>query len=554
VEYGAFRRHALREVVWAHPGGFDQVVYLSDSYETYEEMKERGVLAGLRHGLRLPVQTSMLIHLQASLLFLLLGASRLSALTLNFGYFALLQVVLASTLRWLSRRWSVAFLGVGLLLTAGVPFLPWGGIMDFRLDFSAGCLFGVVLCLVVRSGVFASRKWSLLAGAAAGFCVLFRFLTLTYLTGIFGALFFFYAVRWRRAPDGQRPPAAHRLGNMLLTALLIVGIVGPVLWYKREGFLAHYVAHVRGGENQIMGLFFGASTLWQRAVFYVTSVARDHAGAAFGLAAALVLLGALVLAACRLVRRVRCQSDWPVDRRATGVAIALSVLVPLAALIVYPSPSPLVAGVTIPGVVLSVVFAAVLLAGVPGGQGGRVASTVLTVLAAALVVGGLGLYSRQLRHRSWPSRHPDNEAELLGVYDLIARKCLQAGVTAPRIFVDNISDTLFQGTMRPAIYERHGALLMPLSSCGAGLFAVTEQEALAGLHQSDFVILTTRTLFPENQLFPFDRSMQQLRPRLTQVCGACFVPLGQFYIYGRYVVIYMRPALAARCDPDRPAG
>jgi hypothetical protein len=490
----------------------------------------------------------MLIHLQAALLFLPLGPSRLSALTLNFGYFALLQVVLASTLFWFSRRWSVAFLGVGLLLTAATPFIPWGGMMDFRLDFITCCLYGMVLCLVLRSGVFASRRWSLLTGALGGLCVLFRFLTLTYLAGVFGALFAFYAVRWLRARVVERPETVHRLGNLLLAGLLLIGVAGPGIWRNCAGLLTHYVEHIRCGESEIVGKLYGASTLWQRAGFYATSVARDHAGAPFGLAATLALLGSLAPAACRLARPVQDRPGLPVDRPATGAAVILGILVPLAALIVYPSPSPVVAGVVVPGLVLAGVFAAALLAGAPRGRDSRVASLVLAALATGAVSGGLGLYFHQLGQRSSAGLHPDNEAELLRVYDVIAGRCRQTGLKAPRIFEDNISDTLYPYVMRPAIYERHGVLLRPLNLRGCvapSLLAMSDQETLDCLRKSDFVILTTGTAFPEGQPYPFDRSIQQLRPRLKEVCEAEFTPLGPFHIYGRDVMIYERPTLVA---------
>jgi hypothetical protein len=553
LEYGVFRQYVQQEVAWAHPGGFDQIVYLSDSYETFEKIKERGILAGLGHGLQLPVQSGMLIHLQASLLFLLLGPSRLSALTLNFGYFALLQVVLAWTLVWFSQRWSVALLGVGLLLTATAPFAPWGGMMDFRLDFITSCLFGVVLCLVVRSGVFASRRWSLLTGGVAGLCVLFRFLTLTYLVGILAALLGFYAVRWLRSSAAERPGTARRLGNLILAGLLLAGVAGPGIWQNRAGLFQHYVEHIRCAENEIRGQEFGAPTLGDRALFYVTSVARDHAGVGFGLAAALALLGALVLAGCRLARPVPCRCSLAVDLTATGVAVALGAVVPLLALVLYPSPSPVVAGVTVPAVVWAVVFAVMLLSGALPRPTPRPVATGLAILAALLVGGGLGLTFHRLSQQSWPSQYRHHEEQLLQVYDVIAQQSQQRGLTAPRIAVDHISDCLYPHVMRPSIYERHGVLLKPLDLRGQmvpTLLAVTEQEALAGLRQSDFAILTTGTTYPESQLYPFERSVQQLRPSLTKVCETDFRPVGRFHIYGRDVVVYVRPASTAAAEPS----
>src|SRR5262249_36123381 len=155
----------------------------------------QGLLPGLWYGLNMLLPQGVMIQVQGSLLFLLLGPSRLSALTLNFIYFALLQCVLAATLRWLSGRWSLALLGVGLLLSAKTPFFWAGGLMDFRIDFISFCLFGIFMCVVLRSRMFVSRRWSLVVGLVGANMALFRFLTLAYLGGILGLLFLFLCVR-----------------------------------------------------------------------------------------------------------------------------------------------------------------------------------------------------------------------------------------------------------------------------------------------------------------------------------------------------------------------
>jgi hypothetical protein len=72
-------------------------------------MLARGLVRGLAESLRQPLANSLVIHAQASLLFLLLGASRLSALTLNFAYLAVFEIAFAWTLSWLTRRGSTVF-------------------------------------------------------------------------------------------------------------------------------------------------------------------------------------------------------------------------------------------------------------------------------------------------------------------------------------------------------------------------------------------------------------------------------------------------------------
>src|SRR5262249_2955657 len=175
-------------------------------------MLSDGFFRGVRFGLRRPIANGLLLHVQAAVLCVLFGPSRLTALSLNFLYFAAFQTVLFAVLYRLTQRWSVAFLGLGLLLTALSPHSPAGGLLDFRIDCIAFSLFGILLCTVVRSGFFSSLRWSLAVGAVALLLVLFRFLTSVYLAGILGAWWLFTAARWVLSRDpGQRTQLRRQL-------------------------------------------------------------------------------------------------------------------------------------------------------------------------------------------------------------------------------------------------------------------------------------------------------------------------------------------------------
>src|SRR5262249_2617958 len=138
----------------------------------------------------------VLFGVQGGALFSIFGASRMKALAINFAYFALLQITTFSTLRWLTGRLSVAFLGLGMMLLLNAPFMPFGAIVDYRIDFSSLCLYGILVCLVIRSGVFESWRWSLAAGGVAGWMILYRFFTGAYVFGAFGLVLCFLVFRW----------------------------------------------------------------------------------------------------------------------------------------------------------------------------------------------------------------------------------------------------------------------------------------------------------------------------------------------------------------------
>src|SRR5262245_32360587 len=163
-QWALFRQYVEREIATFVPRGFDQASYLEDSYRTHEVMLSEGFVRGVRFGLKRPLANGLLLHVQAAVLYLLFGPTRLTALSLNFFYFAAFQASLLAVLYRLTRRWGLAFFGLGMLLTALTPHGPAGGLMDFRIDCVAFSLFGILLCTVARSGFFSSPPWSLAAG------------------------------------------------------------------------------------------------------------------------------------------------------------------------------------------------------------------------------------------------------------------------------------------------------------------------------------------------------------------------------------------------------
>src|SRR5262245_32372765 len=89
VEGALFRQFAQGEVAWAVPLSYDQSAYLAQSYAIHEQIKDKGLVGGLAAALGAGAESGVLVQVEAGLLFLLLGPSRLAALALNFLHFAL---------------------------------------------------------------------------------------------------------------------------------------------------------------------------------------------------------------------------------------------------------------------------------------------------------------------------------------------------------------------------------------------------------------------------------------------------------------------------------
>jgi hypothetical protein len=541
-----FHRVAAAEAAGILPRGYDQTRFLHHSYRAYDALSRHGLAGLVRYGLEHPLPNGLVLHLHAALLYVLLGPSRVSALSLNFAWFAAFQLALAATLYWRTRLWAVVFFGVGLLSSAATPFSPTGGLADFRNDFSACCLFGIFLCAVVRSDYFASRRWALAAGAVAALLVLYRPITAAYLAGIFGAavLFFVFQKYHGRADRTTRDAALRRLTGLLLAGGLLAAAAGPVLIASRQALWDYYVVtHVLTADKDVRAAEHGVFSPSQSLLFYARSVRQDHAGRYFAALAGLGLAAAAWLGWRRRAVRAAAPSCRP--RSGTPAAwfvLGCCVLVPYALLTLDVSKTPSVAGIMLPPLLWLCLLPLLRVTdrGVPGSPA---SSGVLTLLAAAAVVTGVWSQAGKARHGGFWRRQGDDVRQLTALHDALIAHCRTAGLTRPTLAVDTAHPFLNGGAFDVVARERHGTDLEVRQLLGNGVLAVGEAWVLEALRESDVVILTAGPPLGE-RCYPFHQEVEALRPRMREFCEKNRVLVKEFPVAGSLLRLYVRPASA----------
>ena len=135
-EYLFFYTYACREILWSYPNNHDQATYLYRTYSLWTAFVGRDATVCL-DSLRSPFSTGFLFPIQGAVMCLLFGAGRLACLSLNFLYFAGLQVAFFGLIRRITGNTWAGYVGVGLLLAQGTAFFWAGGLFDFRIDFAA---------------------------------------------------------------------------------------------------------------------------------------------------------------------------------------------------------------------------------------------------------------------------------------------------------------------------------------------------------------------------------------------------------------------------------
>jgi hypothetical protein len=532
-QYEMFRQYARREVTWCFPLIFDQTVYLGRAYACYERILEDGPLQGVISALERDVPNGLVLEAEAGLLSLALGPSRLTALTVNFLHFALLQLVLVATLRWYAGRWSPGFLALGLLLAAVTPFNLAGGLFDFRLDFAAFCLYGVFLCAVLRSRVFASYRWSLVVGAAGAWLVLTRYLTAVYLAGFLAGILGLLAVALIRGDSAWRRQVGRRIAGLFLSGLTLAAPTLPVVFWKWPLIRSYYLGHLGTIDCAVRGEEFGAVGPLGRLVFYVKSVVLDHAGSRLLVLAGLVLAAAGV-AALVLRRRARPQPVLPCTPAV--VCAALCLLVPLGALTLFGSPSPVVGNVMVLPLLLLVLLP--VLAVLP--QGAR-AGQVATILAVLVLAAGSYCQAHWFRRPRMSVQDRIEMEAVTQLYERIGDCCRQHGWTRPRVAFGTTSGSLLPTLITPVVYERQGNLLEVQAMLGGGVNPISEDSAVESILGSDIVVMPLSDQGP-TLIYPFVQCMCRYRPRLLALCRRSFIEVGRFRLPGTVVLLFVRPA------------
>lgn len=535
LEWLLFSQWALREIAWAYPGMFDQTVYLAHSYSTFEYMRAHGMVAGFWHGLATGLPQGNLLHSEAAAYYFLAGPSRLSALTVVWIHWAAFQVAAVGTVRWRTQSWSLAFLTLGLILTSHSRFPQGGGMWDFRLDFPAACLYGVVLCAIIRSGYFESRAWSIGAGVLAGILILCRHLTalsVLPLLGLATAVSALGAFLTRSVPTAASEWTRRTLNAAAAVAAGFL-LPAPILWADRAQILAYYGSHVTTDEGAVRRAEFAAETFRERIVYYPRSIVGDH----LGVLCTCLLIVVVAIAMLRLRRTLTATP--PLLPKATWIPAVISIgaaVIPFCVLSLVPTRSPVVAGFLVPAIIgaaVTLLSRAVLLGG-----GSRFA---LAVNATATMCLAAGLATEvTFAARPGPmSARKDEVAAMTVLVDAVGQASLHA-TTPPTLGIDRIFEFMHVGLFQPWYYERHGVLLDLQPILGGGVLAPPDAQILASARASDLLILTDPTSPDVGFSYPSNLAFKRLYPQLAQLATLEFLPIAAATVSGQRMTAYVR--------------
>lgn len=543
IEYLLFRTYALREIVEYYPADFDQSMYLLQSYKLYETLLNHQLTYPIMVGYFIPA--SILCSFQSALFFLFFGASRFSALLLNFIYFAALQLFFINTVKKLTHNNGIALLCFALLLLIETPLHGIGGILDARIDFMTFCLYGILVTSVMRSQLFVDKKWSIITAVIAGFLVLIRTLTLTYIVscGVMMVLYFLIRYMILQHNNEDNTTLKKQLNNILICLIIFILMTLPFLWIDRLSIYDYYwIGHIAGPEKSVRAIEWGITDLVSNVMFYPHAIINHLGKWCVGLCM-LIILTAL------LINRKNTFSFKKQDHSffQDGLFfLIISIVVPLIILTLDQSKSPIVGGITVIPFLWLIIW-------ISANFKHTIKLNKLTLgIILLLMTGGCFHWIYQLGQHG-PAHNRDAEKQVNAMYEKIiaytqdtANKKninISHSQSVPLIYImpDKTTDYIQSNILSVLHYENSGILLKAKMTKLIDTFStITSAQLLKAFEKTDFFVVTTGT-YPDKPIFPYDIAMEKLRPALLNKAKKEFFLLGEYDVNKLHYHVYANP-------------
>lgn len=550
IEALVFYTQLASRITPFYPPHYDQLVYMVEVYRLIDAFQTGGWAALFAPIIHPASPNGVSFAVQGALLTLIGGPNRTAMLSLNLLYVLALQLVLFKTVRARLQRVEFAWMATALLLSLAAPFYYAGGLYDFRIDFSALCLYGIWVCLILRSDGFSDLRVGLIAAAVGVWLILLRFITVVYLGAVFGGLLVVLLVGIRIATSPEkRADYVRRARNLFICGALTAALAFPVLFAARRHLYDYYgIGHLLSDEKHIRAAELGIGTLFEHLIFYPNNLIHFQLGRP-SLWLISALLAAAVAATLLFERATLRQRLARVRRRGFDLIVcALALGVPLAILTLNFAKSPVVAGIAVvPIILLAVTLSASIWPGDMQPGAGLLAPVPLAGLRLAgigyFVVGFAAFLGNSAVDTNGVPR-ADRE-RIVRLNEAIVRYAQERGVTNPKLSVDRVADYINVGTLELYGYEsfrRIANFSGHFGHGGYGIFATSREDALRLIGNSDIVVLTDAHLDRAHP-YPMNAKIKEYWGELWQWANENLTLVLKEDVLGIPHHVFMRPSM-----------
>lgn len=545
-EYLLFRSYVLREIAPYYPTNSDQTIVLSNSYLLFESILNTGFFESFKNlytllNLHWNTGITVIFPGQAAIFFLLFGASRLSALSINFIYFIVLQLVGAKTIKSLSsNNYYLPFLFVGLLLTTLSPLQDPGGLVDFRLDFIAFCLYGIFAISALKSQIFLDRKWSIIAMLLAVTTISVRLITLTYIIPIL-SVWLIYLILYRlHTPKKELTSIIKtQINNILISLGGIVSICVLFIYLLRKNIYNYYIiGHLTGNEKYVRSQIEGINGTISNLLYYPKSLIFHHLGT-ITITLFVILLSLLFFTFLITKKPTKNKNQQLLFFKQKIFFLFNCIFIPIIILTTDLSKSPIVGGIVVVPLLLAITIIVLFLyqnsVNVIFKKISLITFTIISLLF------GLSNYLNHFgRHNQAYFRQ--NTLKLTKMYCDIGNYAIKKHWGSFSMMVDQVNDYLNDGALKTIYYEKTGVFLNVSGTPKLSTDITNIEKAKRQLNKN-YIFITNLDRYKQELPYPYNVSISPLRSQLKQYAKKKFIVLGDYPLTGYRFRVYVKPTL-----------
>ncbi|MDP3788897.1 MAG: discoidin domain-containing protein [Candidatus Omnitrophota bacterium] len=556
LEWLLFKSYVMREIAWSPYIHDDETWYLPISYEIFERLLSGARLSdSFNYG-----PHGFLYFVQAAFMYLFFGASRLTALSLNFLYYIACQLVVFITAYRLTQNRNLSYVALGLaLLLPGHLF--FGTMTFFSHDFVAPSLFWIFISIVLGSDVFRDTRWSIAAGLVAGTLIFSRyiyvgFLAIAYFLALALCIAFFIIEHLKARGKGYgMSEYAVRIKNILLSGVVSLAVCGPFITKIFNALSYRFGRSFSGVSREYDYILWGqgAGSGPAKYIFYPGHL-RSFLSNEFWIIGAVSVIIVLLGFAIRKIAYRKAKKDFD---KSAAVNFKLVYLFFAACLIIFYFilTEQLTKSGQLAAIFIGFAFWIVMLAIFRSYdhitaffKDSKVRSFIALSLAiAALLAGSLFQVNMYLRHAK-PLSSPEARNSMLMInkmYNDIGNLCEERRWPEPAISVDGWVWYLYGSAknLTALYYEKSGILLSVQPKLGQNLVSVDEKTAMDLINDSDIVILGAAQEGAISVMEP------QVKAKISGFVKNKFQLLREYPIKGSLLAVYYQeksPAAKAR--------
>lgn len=522
VEWLLFRHYIVTHIAPFYPANFDQTDYLKDCYSICHALITHGDVSKLSQ-----INSGILFQYFTIGLFFIFGASRLVALSLGFIFFAFMQWTLVLAARQHFKENIFVYLLWGSVLSSHAAYMVTGGMYDFRMDFSAMCLYGILVNLFVLSEQFKRTPINYFTALVILILLGTRFISATYVLLFFCMYFFVLVIFFRKELNKSY------VKNLLWLATFVVGVaLVYAAFFFKELYDYYVVGHVLSQEKTVRLAETGVKSLASSLFFYFKSFARvelnNPATNHFYILLLLMLIPLFIENnGKKLLRGIK--------KNIALVGFFCFIVAPYIVLTADEVKSPVVANVMlIPfwWLCIELLFLTRLLT-MPSSFI-KIRQWLLIILVAFSFVESGKAFMPKLSKQDIADNQQVSE-----MYMAIGDQARSLHKDQIYISFNQIAGYLASHSIEDYYYEqRHELINIEVTKLGGQIFAITKDEAINALHGSDFVVFTQGCVLQSP--YPFAASIELIRPELDKILAKDFVVIGHYKVGECTLLSYMR--------------